>query len=116
VRCSAFLETAVGVGVVVLLTAHARVFDAGQAWATAEMVAVVVSVVVSIVVAVVVAVGGVVGGVVGAVVSSRRSDRLVVRCGVDDVGEDCVDESCRDVARVAVMEYECGQMRGRFEA
>jgi hypothetical protein len=45
------------------------------------------------------------------VVPSRRSDRLVIRCGVDDFGEDCVDESCRNVTRVAVMEDECDHMQ-----
>jgi hypothetical protein len=54
-----------------------------------------VAVVVAVAVAVVVAVGGVVGDVVGAEVPSRRRDRLVVGCGVDDVRKDCVVESCR---------------------
>jgi hypothetical protein len=57
-RSGAFLKAAVGVGMIVLLAAHARVFDAGKAWATTETVGAVF--------AVVVAVGGVVGGVVGA--------------------------------------------------
>jgi hypothetical protein len=106
-RSGAVLEAAVGVGVIVLLAAHARVFGAGQAWATNEAVGAFVAVVVAVVFAVIVAVGG----VVGAVVPSRRSDRLVVGCGVDDVRKDCVDEGGRKVTRVAVMEYECGQMR-----
>jgi hypothetical protein len=58
-RIGAVLEAAVGVGVTVVLAAHARAFDAWKGWATTEAVAVVV------------AAGGVVGGVVGAVLPSR---------------------------------------------
>jgi hypothetical protein len=98
-RSGAVLEAAVGVGVIVLLAAHARVFDAGQAWATTEAVGTVVAVVVAV------------GGIVGVVVPSRRSERFVVGCSVDDVRKDCVDEGGRNVTRVAVMENECVQMR-----
>jgi hypothetical protein len=88
-RSGAVLEAAVGVGVIVLLAARARVFDPWKAWVTTEAVGAVVAVVVAVVLSVVVAVGGVVGGVVGsmvaAVVPSRRSYRLVVGCGVDNV-------------------------------
>jgi nitrate reductase gamma subunit len=56
----AVLEAAVGVGVIVLLAAHARVFDTGHAWDTTDAVGAVVTAVV----AVAVAVGGAVGAVV----------------------------------------------------
>jgi hypothetical protein len=100
-RSGAALEAAVGVGVIVLLAAHARIFDAGQAWATIEAVGAVVAVVVAV------------GGIVGAVVPSRRSDRLVVGCSVDDVRKEYVDEGCRNVTRVAVLGKYCVDEGGR---
>jgi hypothetical protein len=50
----------------------------------------------------------IVEGIVVAVVMSRCSDRLGVRCGVNYVCEDDIDESGRDLTCVAVVKYECG--------